>query len=237
MIIPTLNEADQLTATLDSVIAALGGSAQIVVVDGGSDDRTREIAAARAHVVLAPAGRGRQLNAGARAASGDVLLFLHADTRLSSAAGASLADTLRRTDVVGGCFALALRGPSARRRIAIWLGKAISARSRWFKTATGDQAIFARRAAFERIGGFGSYDLFEDVIFYRQLRRLGRVVVLEPAVSTSDRRWEELGYVRTIATHLLLRLLFTVGVSPAQLARLYRRGRPSRKSARSRSAR
>lgn len=223
IIIPTLNEADQLAATLDSVVRAFGPSAEIVVADGGSSDGTVEITAGRARVIGSPAGRGRQLNAGARIADAEVLLFLHADTWLDPRARDALNDALARPEVVGGCFKLALRGPTAHRLIARGLAMAINARSRWFRTATGDQAIFARRSAFDRIGGFPDCDLFEDVSFYRQLRRLGDVALLEPAVRTSDRRWRRVGYLRTIATHLVFRLLFLIGASPTRLARLYHR--------------
>lgn len=166
-------------------------------------------------------GRARQLNAGARRASGDIFLFLHADTWLDPAAGAALAEAFARPGVVGGCFTVVLRGPSARRPIARFLATAINARTRWLGGATGDQAIFARRTAFERIGGFPRIDLFEDVIFYRQLRRLGKVETLGPPVRTSDRRWRRHGYLRTMAAHVSLRLMLYAGVTPARLARLY----------------
>ena len=198
---------------------------QIVIADGGSKDRTAELARVRADVVTSAPGRGRQLNAGAESAAGDVYLFLHADTQLDPGAEAAIADALAEPDVVGGCFEVRFRGPSAGRPIARQLAAAINWRTRVLKTATGDQAIFARRTAFEQVGGFPADDLFEDVLFYRRLKRLGKVVVLEPAVRLSDRRWRQLGYYRTIATHLLLRTLFRLGVPPATLARFYRRVR------------
>ncbi len=191
------------------------------MADGGSDDGTRSVAAARARLIDAPRGRGRQLNTGACAACGDVLLFLHADTWLSPGSADALTRALAREDVAGGCFKVALRGPSAGRPIARLLARGINSRSRWFRTATGDQAIFARRRAFDRIGGFSEGELFEDVLFYRALRRSGPVVLLDPPVRTSDRRWRERGYPRTIANHLLLRFLFLLGVNPARLARVY----------------
>lgn len=221
VIIPTLNEATQLPGALESVRRALGGTAEIVVADGGSSDGTLDAVGAGVRAVSAPAGRGQQLNAGARCASGDTLLFLHADTQLDPRAGKSLAEALARSDVVGGCFKLTLHGPTAGRLIARLLCRAINARSRWLSTATGDQAIFVRRTTFERIGGFPAADLFEDVLLYRSLRRYGKVVLLDPPVLTSDRRWSRDGYLRTIAVHLTLRLLFQLGASPRQLARLY----------------
>ncbi len=195
----------------------------MIVADGGSTDGTTELAASRARLVRSKAGRGRQLNAGARQARGELLLFLHADTWLSPMAGEALTGIVHCSEVVGGCFSVALRGPSADRPIARLLAKGINARSRWLRSATGDQAIFARRSAFEKIGGFPDWELFEDVGFYHQLRRLGQVVVLDHAVQTSDRRWRQFGYVRTIGAHLLLRSLFLAGASPVRLARFYRR--------------
>ena len=205
--------------------AALGPSAEIIVVDGGSSDDTVERAAGRARIVRSPGGRGRQLDAGARSAGGDVLLFLHADSWPNPESGKALAAALARPDVVGGCFQVRLRGPSAHRPIARILARAISARSRLFRTATGDQAIFCRRSVYADAGGFARYELFEDVIFYRRLRRLGKVVVLNATVHTSDRRWRANGYLRTIATHLGLRLLFLLGVAPNRLAKMY--GQPA----------
>ncbi len=219
-----MGEAGELPKTLDSVKAALGEAAEIIVADGGSRDGTAEIARGRARLLESAPGRGRQLNAGARAARGDVLLFLHADTWLSPGTDAAITRALARAEVVGGCFKITIRGPSARRSIARALAAAINARTRLFRTATGDQAIFCRRSAFEAAGGFPNRDLFEDVMFYRRLRRLGAVALLEPAVRTSDRRWRERGYVRTIVTRLVLRLLFVLGVSSESLARVDRRG-------------
>jgi len=207
------------------VVEAFGPSVEVVVADGGSKDRTVELAEGRARIVSAPRGRGRQLNEGAQAALGDLLVFLHADTRLSPGAGTALSEALAQGEIVGGCFKVKLRGPSARLPAARALAAAINWRSRRLHTATGDQAIFARRTAFDRVGGYPDDELFEDVLFYRGLKRLGPVLVLDLTVSTSDRRWRTFGYTRTIATHLLLRILFLMGVPPARLARLYRRVR------------
>jgi rSAM/selenodomain-associated transferase 2 len=223
VIIPALDEADELPATLESVRLALGDDCEIIVVDGGSRDGTANHAARHARVVASTRGRGRQLAAGAEAAVADLFLFLHADTWLSPDGGASLTAAATRPEVAGGCFEVSLRGPSARRPIARLLARAINWRSRWFNTATGDQAIFVKRWAYELSGGFPAEDLFEDVLLYRRIRRLGRVQVLKPPVQTSDRRWCARGYFRTIGLHLLLRLLFLLRVPPAWLVSIYRR--------------
>lgn len=222
VIIPTLDEAGELPATLDSVAASLGPDVDVIVVDGGSRDGTDRIAASRARLISAPSGRGRQLAAGAVAARGELLVFLHADTWLSPGTERALAGVARDGRVVGGCFSVSLRGPSGERAIARLLAWAIGWRSRRLRTATGDQAIFAKRWAYERAGGFGPEELFEDVLFYRRLRRLGEVVTLDPPVRTSDRRWRRRGYARTIAQHLILRILHLLGTPAARLARLYR---------------
>jgi rSAM/selenodomain-associated transferase 2 len=212
-----------LPATLDSVTEALGRAVEIIVADGGSTDGTAELARERARLVESAPGRGRQLNAGAECARSDSLLFLHADTWLSPSSGAALGAALERPDIVGGCFPISLRETGVRHPMARLLELAINARTRFFRTATGDQAIFAKRSAFDAVGGFSDDDLFEDVLFYRRLRRLGKTVVLDTPVLTSDRRWRRLGYIRTVTTHLLLRVLFMLGVPLGRLARLYHR--------------
>ena len=209
--------------TVEAARAAFGPAAEVIVADGGSRDGTQEIAAATARLITCTAGRGAQLNAGAAVAIGEVLVFLHADTHPSGGSRDALEAALSREHVVGGCFELALRGPSQRRLIARVLAAAINLRSRVLHTATGDQAIFVRRHSFHAIDGFPDQDLFEDVIFLRRLRRAGTIVVLRPPVHTSDRRWRENGYLKTILLHWALRLLFLMGVSPGRLAALYRR--------------
>ncbi|MGD8866986.1 MAG: TIGR04283 family arsenosugar biosynthesis glycosyltransferase [Gemmatimonadales bacterium] len=223
VIIPTLDEADELPGTLESVRPALGEDIELIVVDGGSRDGTPERAARQARVIESSPGRGRQLAAGAEAANAQLLLFLHADTWLSPGTGASLRQVAAQPEVVGGCFEVSLRGPDAQRPLARMLARAINLRSRFFGTATGDQAIFVKRWAYDRAGGVPAEDLFEDVLLYRRIRRLGEVRVLKPAVRPSDRRWRTRGYSRTIGLHLLLRILFLLRVPPARLSSMYRR--------------
>ena len=224
VIIPTLDEANCILATLGAVETALP-EAEIIVVDGGSSDKTRDLVNGRAVFITTSACRGRQLNAGAERSRGDILIFVHGDTLLPADAAAQLATALAGRDAVGGCFAMKLWGPTAERAIARLLAKAIDLRSRWFRTATGDQAIFVRRQVFEAMGGFPEVELFEDVLFYRELRRRGSVTVIRSAVRSSDRRWRQGGYARTILQHLALRALQMLGVTPARLARHYSRVR------------
>jgi rSAM/selenodomain-associated transferase 2 len=221
VIVPALDEAAGLAGTL--MRAREPGVAEIIVVDGGSTDGTPDVARPLADVLLAaPRGRAVQMNAGAAAARGDVLLFLHADTRLPAGFAAAIARALASADAVGGRFDVALDAPGWIYRT---LGRLISERSRLTGVATGDQAIFARRSAFETLGGFAAVPLMEDLDFSRRLKRLGRVVALRETVVTSARRWRRGGLWRTVLLMWALRLAYYAGASPARLARLYRDAR------------
>jgi rSAM/selenodomain-associated transferase 2 len=192
---------------------------EIIIVDGGSADRTRELAGQfQVKVISSDRGRGRQMNRGASEASGDVLLFLHADTRLPASALNDIKAALGEPRYLGGRFDVELAG-------AHWLlplvGRLISYRSRISKVATGDQALFVRRQVFERIRGFPDMPLLEDVAFCRTLKRLGEVACLRSRVVTSARRWEVDGVWRTIFRMWIIKLLYLVGVSPARLKQFY----------------
>lgn len=224
VVIPTLNEADNIGQTLRAAKVAFGAEAEYLVVDGGSTDQTVEAAAREgARVVSGPLGRGLQLQAGAKAARGTVVLFLHADTRLPADAGMAIESALADPGVVGGSFRIGFDPADRPLPFPLrWLAPGINLRSWLFDTATGDQAIFARRAVLDGIGGVPPLPLFEDVRLYRALRKAGRVVLLRSIVLTSARRWRKAGPFRLILLHLLLRVLHTLGVPPARLAKLYR---------------
>lgn len=222
MIVPTLDEADGIEETLRVTRATLGADAELVVVDGGSRDGTPARAAPWARVLAAERGRARQMNAGARAAHGDLLLFLHADTHLPAGTRTALEAALADPGVVGGAFRFGLRGPFGRRALGRALRATINFRCRLFRSATGDQAIFCRRAAFDAVGGFAELPLFEDLELYEKMKRMGRMVLLPLAVRTSDRRWREKGVLRTMALHGLLRAAYHLGIPPARLTRAYR---------------
>ncbi len=217
VIVPTLDEEHAIGATLARVRSA--SVHQVIVVDGGSRDRTTAVAARDADRVLrAPSGRASQMNAGAAVASGDTLLFLHADTLLPRGFDVAIADALVDPAVVGGRFDVHLGGASR------WLplvAAGMNWRSRWTRIATGDQAIFVRRAVFEALGGYPAVPLFEDVRLTAALKRRGRVACLRARVVTSGRRWERRGALRTVALMWSLRLAHALGVSPARLRRLY----------------
>lgn len=223
VIIPTLNEEQVLPATLSHTLRL--GFEDILVVDGGSRDRTRDIvdtlagaSATRLTLLGSPAGRARQMNAGAAASRGEVLLFLHADTRLPEEARAAILQALQAPDCVGGRFDLRF---DRDRLVGRMVSGLMNLRSRLSGIATGDQAIFVRRAVFEQLGGFSDIPLMEDVDFTRRLKRAGRTACLPEQVVTSFRRWEVQGPLRTIVLMWLLRLLYWSGVSPAVLARWY----------------
>ena len=223
VIIPTLNEEQTIRATLAQLYnpAFSSAFAEVLVVDGGSRDRTLENVAAAApmvKVLTSPQGRARQMNAGAAVATGDVLLFLHADTLLPATAADDIAVAMADSLVVGGRFDARL-DPD---RGLLWIvGRLMSWRSRLTGIATGDQAIFVRRKIFEELGGFPDIPIMEDVAFSRRLKWAGRIATLRSCVVASGRRWEQHGVARTILLMWWLRLLFFVGVSPDRLKRLY----------------
>ncbi len=225
VVIPALNERAGLPDTVAQAQAALP-AAQIVVADGGSTDGMRDWALAHPTLMLtdAPRGRGPQMNAGAEKASGDVLLFLHADCLLPNDAevqiGAALADPATVGGAFGVCFAESCKASLHR------LARLINFRSRLVSEATGDQAIFVRRAAFEAAGGFPAWPLFEDMALVSRLKCQGRFRIVPTAVTISPRRWEAHGVWRTSLLMCLLYVGYKVGVSPKTLKRWFVDVRP-----------
>jgi rSAM/selenodomain-associated transferase 2 len=195
------------------------------VVDGGSTDTTVAIAARfpRVRLFASPRGRARQMNAGARAARGEVLLFLHADTLLPDGALAAVEAAAGDPDVVAGRFDVSFDNPRPVFGVIAWF---MNRRSRWSGISTGDQAIFVRSAVFEALGGYPEMPLMEDVELCRRLKRRGRLAALRLAVRTSARKWERDGAVRTILLMWALRFLYMVGVPPDRLHRWYYRREP-----------
>jgi rSAM/selenodomain-associated transferase 2 len=217
VIIPVLNEELTIGPALQSVLCLEPD--EILVVDGGSTDRTRELAASMGVKVLSSErGRARQMNAGAHLARGEMLLFLHGDTRLPASALADIRGAMRNPSTAGGRFDIALDGAGW---LLKWIGAMISLRSRLSRVATGDQAIFVRREVFARLGGYPDIPLMEDVALSRALKRVGRVACLKSRVITSARRWQTEGVWRTICRMWTLKLLYLLGVSPFRLKRFY----------------
>jgi rSAM/selenodomain-associated transferase 2 len=219
IIVPVLNEAEFIAGALAALVPLRQRGAEVIVVDGGSRDRTVELARPHADcVIAAPRGRAVQMNAGAALGRGDVLLFLHADTRLPSDADRLVLERLERSGRRWGRFDVAITGRSP--LLAI-VACAINMRSRLTGIATGDQAIFVRRRVFERLGGYPPIPLMEDIALSRALKRAGRMVALRDTVLTSARRWERRGMLRTILLMWTLRAAYYAGVPPARLAALY----------------
>ena len=220
IIIPVLNEANTLPGLLAQLQAVRDAGVEVVVVDGDSDDESCAIAE-RAHVrvVRGARGRARQMNAGAAAATGDVLLFLHADTVLPANALPAIANAGAGEHVCWGRFDVHIDGDHPMLRIVAAM---MNLRSRLTGIATGDQAMFMTRATFDKAGDFPDQPLMEDIELSRRLCRIARPVCLRERVVTSGRRWETRGVWRTIGLMWLLRAQYFFGVSPARLAARYR---------------
>ena len=219
VVVPALDEAANLAQLLPDLARTCPG-AEVIVVDGGSRDGTAAAVAGRpgARLLAGARGRARQMNAGAREAGGDVLLFLHADTRLPEGAASAIAEALAAPAVVGGRFDVRFDSPRRILRVVAWF---MNARSRTTSICTGDQAIFVRRADFEAVGGYPDIPLMEDIELCRRLKARGRLAALRARVTTSARKWEREGPLRTIGLMWALRLLQFCGVAPARLHRWY----------------
>ena len=216
VVIPTLNEAVEIEGALASV-ARQSGPMEVLVVDGGSADDTRARAErAGARVIEAPRGRARQMNAGAAAAGGSALLFLHADTRLPPAALDAVRAALDEPAVAGGCFRTSFDAGGF--WMGVWTWRLWM---RWHRLAFGDRAPFVRRSAFEAVGGFPDQPLFEDLELVRRVRREGRFVFLDAAVVTSARRFRRHGALGQQARNVGLWLGWNAGLSPHRLKRFY----------------
>ncbi|TXC67528.1 glycosyltransferase [Piscinibacter aquaticus] len=220
IVVPALNEAAGIVATLQALAPLRERGAEVIVVDGGSRDATAERARPWAdRVIDGPRGRARQLNAGAAVATSAHLLFLHADTRLPDAADALIAQALGSHALAWGRFDVVIEGRS---RMFPVIAALMNRRSRWSGIATGDQAMFMTRAAFDVAGGFPDQPLMEDIELSSRLKRLRAPVCLRERVVTSGRRWEQRGVWRTIVLMWRLRLLYALGVSADRLAAWYR---------------
>jgi rSAM/selenodomain-associated transferase 2 len=219
IVMPCLDEGAGIAAVLAALQPYRAAGHEVIVVDGGSRDGTPEAARPLVdRVLVASRGRAVQMNAGAAAASGDVLLFLHADTRLPSAADRLILDGLRGRGRPWGRFDVRLSGPAPMLRV---VERLMNIRSRLSGIATGDQAIFVTRQAFEAVGRYPEIPLMEDIALSKRLKRIGRPLCLRERVVTSSRRWEQAGVWRTILFMWRLRLAYFLGADPSALARRY----------------
>jgi rSAM/selenodomain-associated transferase 2 len=219
IIMPVLNEEPGIAAALEALGALRARGAEVIVADGGSRDRTVALAQPLCdRLIVAPRGRAAQMDAGAAAAHGDVLLFLHADTTLPPDADQLIAEGLARSGRAWGRFDVRIGGPHP---LFPLIAATMNLRSRITGIATGDQAIFVDRAAFAAVGGYPDIALMEDIVLSRRLKRLSRPLCLSTQALTSARRWEKHGVMRTILTMWRLRLAFFFGASPDKLAARY----------------
>ncbi len=218
IVIPTFNEADNIVATLRPLQSLRQQGHEIIVADGGSSDETIELARPLAdHILDTAKGRARQMNGGAQQASGVMLLFLHADTLLPNNAVELIQKNLQTKS--WGRFDVRLSGRQPFLRLVELM---MNWRSRLSGIASGDQAIFVRRELFTQLGGYTDIPLMEDIDISKRLKRHSRPACIKTKLTTSSRRWEEYGIIKTIILMWRLRLAYFFGTKPEQLARLYR---------------
>ena len=222
IIIPVLNEAGSIRQSLLALQPYRQQGHELIVVDGGSNDKTIEQAEHLCDMLInSQSGRARQMNAGADKAKGEILLFLHADTQLpNNACGIILSELPRQKDRVWGRFDVRLSGSHPLLSV---IARAMNLRSRLTGIATGDQAMFIRQQYFQKLNGFPDVPLMEDIRLSRALMRYSRPICIRNKLTTSSRRWEQQGIVRTVLLMWYLRLAHFFGKSPAELSRLYSR--------------
>ena len=219
IIIPAINESRVLQGNLPRLQALREAGHEVILVDGGSTDDTLVLAKSLVdRLVQVSQGRASQMNAGASVASGGVLLFLHADTLLPDAADDIIAHSMKQAQRAWGRFDVVLSGGDRLLRAVEFV---MNVRSRLTGIATGDQAMFVNRQLFEAVGGFPEIPLMEDIALSRRLRRISPPLCLRRQVTTSSRRWERHGIVRTILLMWCLRSAYALGVDPGRLARIY----------------
>ncbi len=217
IIIPTFNEARSMSQTLDAAMS-VRGRVEVIVVDGGSFDGTVEIVRARAvTLITSERGRGAQMHAGACTARGRALWFLHADTHAIPDSSEQIAEALRDPSVVAGNFSVRFDSKRRAARFLTWLYPQL----RKLGLAYGDSAIFVRREAYEQVGGFHPFPVFEDLDLVRRLRKRGRIAHLPAYVTTSSRRFEGRSFTLTFGRWAFLQALYWLGVHPHTLGRLY----------------
>ena len=224
IIIPTLDEERVIPVTLAALVPFQFD--ELLVVDGGSRDRTLDIVAAfqasipeeTLTIVHASKGRSRQMNKGAAESGGDVLIFLHADTQLPADARSAIESALANPRCVGGRFDVRFEKDHG---YAWVVSRMMNLRSRLSGIATGDQALFVRRAVFDQLNGFADIPIMEDIDFTKRLKRMGDMTALREKVTTSFRHWEQRGPLKTILTMWTLRFLYWIGASPHTLSRFY----------------
>jgi rSAM/selenodomain-associated transferase 2 len=223
IIVPTLNEQETIAVSLAALQPLRRRGVEVIVVDGGSEDSSVRLASPLCdHLIVARRGRASQMNAGAQRSTGEQLLFLHSDTALPEGALEAISQALTASGCVWGRFDVKINSPL---RMLTGVAFMMNLRSRWTGIATGDQAIFVKRDAFERIGGFPAVSLMEDIALSKSLKRLSPPACVRAKVTTSGRRWEKNGIVRTVLLMWRLRLAYFLGAAPSRLAEQYEHAR------------
>ena len=217
VIIPTLNEELRIAATLKQI----GAGVEIIVVDGGSTDKTREIAEQLGAKVIISSSKGRafQMNLGAKIAKGDILLFLHGDTLLPHEFQEQIIDTLSQSGIVAGAFKLKIDGEEKTLRL---VEKLVNWRSRWLSLPYGDQGIFLKAAIFADLGGFPELPIMEDFELIQRLKKRGKIAIVAAPVITSARRWQKLGVGKTTLVNQLVIIGYYLKIPPHLLKNFYR---------------
>ncbi|MEH2109824.1 TIGR04283 family arsenosugar biosynthesis glycosyltransferase [Nostoc sp.] len=219
IIIPAINEAENIKKAIATTQSSI--NIEVIVVDGGSSDDTVAIAQSlNVKVISSSPGRAVQMNAGAVAASGEILLFLHADTRLPTGFDEMIRTALQQPGIVAGAFKLRIDASLLSLR---WVEWGVNVRSHFYQMPYGDQAIFLTKEVFQQIGGFPELPIMEDFELMRRLKRIGRIVIIPTAVVTSARRWLQKGVLKTTLLNQLVIIAYLFGVSPERIRSWYRR--------------
>ncbi|AFY38682.1 glycosyl transferase family 2 [[Leptolyngbya] sp. PCC 7376] len=219
VIIPVLNEAIGIAACLDLLIPC-GDHLELIIVDGGSHDETRQIVQKYpVKLVSSTLGRGAQMNHGAAIATGDILLFLHSDTRLPTDFIETIETTLTNFEAIAGAFRLQIDDPQPSLR---WIERMVQWRSQFFSLPYGDQAIFVKTSVFRELDGYVELPIMEDYEFVRRLKKQGQILLAPTAVKTSARRWQKLGVWRTTVINQVIILGYHLGINPETLRQWYR---------------